>query len=174
MARMLAKKLENGTVRCLACNRYCAIAEGNAGFCGVRANEKGKLRLLVHSKPGAVWVDPVEKKPMFHFLPGTTSFSLGTYGCNFSCSFCQNWDLSQAPGEARAKDPARWMNYFRGSGRQMRGLASRACSVRGIEVRLQVHLVHIQRANHIHRIRLRRDEAGEEGRAQGRLCHQRL
>ncbi len=88
MARMLAKSLGGGVVRCLACNRYCVIKEGNAGFCGVRANVKGKLTLTVHSKPAAVWVDPIEKKPFFHFLPGSTSFSLGTYGCNFACDFC--------------------------------------------------------------------------------------
>jgi pyruvate formate lyase activating enzyme len=113
MSKMLAKRLGDGMVRCLACNRYCVIREGNAGFCGVRANEGGKLKLVVHSKPAAVWVDPVEKKPFFHFLPGSKSFSLGTFGCNFSCSFCQNWDLSQAPHEARVKDPAKWMGYFR-------------------------------------------------------------
>jgi len=113
MAKMLARKLDNGIIRCVACNRYCTISQGNAGFCGVRANIDGKLQLLVHSKPAAVWVDPVEKKPLFHFLPGSTSFSLGTYGCNLNCLYCQNWDLSQAPQEARAKDPKRWMTYFK-------------------------------------------------------------
>lgn len=110
---MLAKSLGDGVVRCLACNRYCVIKEGSAGFCGVRANVKGKLTLTVHSKPAAVWVDPIEKKPLFHFLPGSSSFSLGTYGCNFACDFCQNWDLSQAPAELRAKDPSKWMGYFK-------------------------------------------------------------
>jgi pyruvate formate lyase activating enzyme len=113
MARMLAESLGKGVVRCLACNRYCTISEGNAGFCGVRSNQKGKLKLTVHSKPAAVWIDPIEKKPLFHFLPGSTSFSLGTFGCNFACSFCQNWDLSQAPSELRAKDPSKWKEYFK-------------------------------------------------------------
>ena len=111
--RMLAKKAEDGSLVCLACNRYCRIREGNAGFCGVRANSGGRLKLLVDLRPAAVWVDPIEKKPMFHFLPGSRSFSLGTYGCNFACSFCQNWDLSQAPQEARQADPKRWMEHFR-------------------------------------------------------------
>lgn len=109
--RMLAKKLK-GMVQCLACSRYCRIPEGQAGFCGVRVNEKGALRLSVYGKPCAVWVDPIEKKPLFHFLPGSRSFSIGTFGCNFGCVFCQNSDISQAPQEARARDPTRWREYF--------------------------------------------------------------
>lgn len=111
-SRMLAKKLKDNVVQCLACNRYCKILDGNSGFCGVRSNNHGKLELLVYGKPCAVWVDPIEKKPMFHFLPGSRSFSIGTFGCNFACKFCQNWDISQAPQEARLRDPAGWKNYF--------------------------------------------------------------
>jgi pyruvate formate lyase activating enzyme len=110
---MLAKDLGKSAVQCLACRRYCHIAENHAGFCGVRANEGGKLRLTVYGKPCAVHIDPVEKKPLFHFLPGTRSFSIGTFGCNFACSFCQNWDISQAPQEARQKDPKKWKDYFK-------------------------------------------------------------
>ncbi len=112
MAEMLAKKLKGNFVQCIACNRRCKIADGNAGFCGVRVNEGGKLKSTVYGKPVAVWADPVEKKPLFHFLPGTRSFSIGTLGCNYSCVFCQNWDISQAPHEARAKDPKGWRLYF--------------------------------------------------------------
>jgi len=110
--KMLSKKLEGKNVKCLACHRYCTIPDGNAGFCGVRMNEGGKLRLSVYGKPAAVWVDPIEKKPFFHFLSGSTSYSIGTFGCNFACSFCQNWDISQAPQEARVREPAKWKDYF--------------------------------------------------------------
>jgi pyruvate formate lyase activating enzyme len=110
---MLAKKLSGKIVKCLACARYCQLADGQAGFCGVRVNEGGKLKLIVYGKPCAVWVDPIEKKPLFHFLPGTRSYSLGTFGCNYACVFCQNWDISQAPAEARFRDPARWRDYFK-------------------------------------------------------------
>jgi pyruvate formate lyase activating enzyme len=111
-ARMLARKAGGKLIQCTACRRYCRIPEGQAGFCGVRANESGKLRLVVYGRPCAVNIDPIEKKPLFHFLPGSRSFSIGTFGCNFACSFCQNWDISQAPQEARHRDPARWKEYF--------------------------------------------------------------
>lgn len=110
--KMLAAKLPNKAVQCLACNRYCKIPEGNAGFCGVRVNDNGELKLSVYGKPCAVWIDPIEKKPLFHFLPGSRSFSIGTFGCNYNCFFCQNYDISQAPHEARAKDPKGWRTYF--------------------------------------------------------------
>ena len=85
---MLAKQLKDNVVQCMACNWRCRIPEGQAGQCGVRANKKGKLNLIVYGKPVSIWADPVEKKPLFHFLPGTKSLSLGTLGCNFSCEFC--------------------------------------------------------------------------------------
>ncbi len=114
MAKMLAKKLEDNMVQCKACARRCKIPEGMAGFCGVRVNEKGNLKLTVHSRPVAIWADPIEKKPLFHFQPGSRSFSIGTLGCNFACQFCQNWDISQAPHEARERDPKHWRDYFQG------------------------------------------------------------
>jgi pyruvate formate lyase activating enzyme len=110
MAKLWKKK--GKSIQCLACNRYCVIPKGQVGFCGVRANDKGQLNLLVHSKPCAVWIDPIEKKPLFHFLPGSRSYSLGTFGCTFSCDFCQNWDISQAPQTFRKTDPLGWRNYF--------------------------------------------------------------
>ncbi|MFH0884544.1 MAG: AmmeMemoRadiSam system radical SAM enzyme [Candidatus Micrarchaeota archaeon] len=85
---MLAKDSGNGLVQCLACRRYCKIPVGQAGFCGVRVNDGGKLALSVYGRPCAVHIDPVEKKPLFHFLPGSRSFSIGTFGCNFACTFC--------------------------------------------------------------------------------------
>ncbi len=93
---VLYKKLENGGVRCGACRHACVIASGRAGICGVRQNIDGRLYLLVYGRASAVNIDPVEKKPLFHFLPGSSIFSLGTVGCNFGCDFCQNWDISQA------------------------------------------------------------------------------
>lgn len=83
-------------VRCLACRNYCVIADGMTGICGVRQNKDGALKLLVYGKASAMAVDPIEKKPLYHFLPGSGIFSFGTIGCNFNCAFCQNWDLSQA------------------------------------------------------------------------------
>ncbi len=112
MGGMLARPLPGGAVLCLACARYCRIGDGQAGYCGVRVNDSGKLRLTVHSRPCAVQIDPVEKKPMFHFLPGSRIFSIGTFGCNFNCNFCQNYDISQAPHEAKEKDPGGWRAYF--------------------------------------------------------------
>lgn len=93
---MLFKKLRNKEVQCLACSWYCRIKEGNTGICGVRQNLKGELYLLVYGIASAVNIDPIEKKPLFHFLPGTDIFSIGTVGCNFGCQFCQNWSISQA------------------------------------------------------------------------------
>lgn len=109
---MLEKSVRGDVIQCIACNRYCTIKNGESGYCGVRINENGKLHLIVANKPVAIFVDPIEKKPLFHFLPGSKSFSLGTLGCNFACSFCQNWDISQAPHEAKENDPKHWKEYF--------------------------------------------------------------
>ncbi|WP_200762879.1 AmmeMemoRadiSam system radical SAM enzyme [Nitrosophilus alvini] len=95
----LSKKLKNGKILCEACAQACKLEEGEYGICGVRKVEEGELKLLVYGRAAAVNVDPVEKKPMFHFLPNTTSFSFGTVGCNFSCKFCQNYEISQYPKE---------------------------------------------------------------------------
>ena len=83
-------------VRCTLCPRYCLLRPGQNGFCYVRKNIDGKLYLLAYGKPYAVNVDPIEKKPLFHFLPGSRILSIGTAGCNMACKFCQNWDLSKA------------------------------------------------------------------------------
>lgn len=94
---LLYKKLKNGTVQCNLCHHHCLIPEGQRGVCGVRQNQKGKLYSLVYNKAMAINVDPIEKKPLFHFLPGSYALSFGTLGCNFGCLFCQNWDISQPP-----------------------------------------------------------------------------
>lgn len=83
-------------VECYCCSKRCVIEENSVGQCGVRFNQKGKLYLLVYGRPCAVHIDPVEKKPLYHFLPKTWILSIGTIGCNFKCTFCQNWDISQA------------------------------------------------------------------------------
>jgi pyruvate formate lyase activating enzyme len=83
-------------VRCELCPRECETGDGERGYCRVRENNDGKYYSLVFGNPCAVHVDPVEKKPFFHVLPATRSFSIATAGCNFDCKFCQNWEISQA------------------------------------------------------------------------------
>lgn len=90
------QKKEKNLVKCNLCNHFCLINKGKTGVCRVRKNIDGKLNSLVYGYPVAINVDPIEKKPLFHFLPGTFSLSLGTLGCNFFCANCQNWDISQA------------------------------------------------------------------------------
>lgn len=87
------------TVTCLLCARRCTIKSGQRGTCRARMNVSGELRSLVYGRPVAVHVDPIEKKPFYHFLPGTTAYSLGTAGCPLRCKFCQNWQLSQSSPE---------------------------------------------------------------------------
>jgi pyruvate formate lyase activating enzyme len=91
--------LGGGDVRCELCPRRCRVSPGRRGFCRVRENRDGKYYSLVHGNPCAVHLDPIEKKPFFHVLPATTSFSLATAGCNLTCKFCQNWEISQASPE---------------------------------------------------------------------------
>ena len=93
----LYEKLENNNVRCALCNHRCLIKEGTRGICGVRENRGGTLLSLVYGQVIARHVDPIEKKPLFHFLPGSKSYSIATVGCNFKCRFCQNADISQMP-----------------------------------------------------------------------------
>lgn len=90
---------EGERIRCLLCPHRCLIKEGESGICKVRKNEKGFLKTLVFSKIAAANIDPIEKKPFFHFFPGSFSFSIATVGCNFRCIYCQNWSLSQAASE---------------------------------------------------------------------------
>jgi len=94
---ILFKKLPNKSVQCLTCNHFCTPSEGKRTKCGVRENINGNLYVLNNDKIITANVDPIEKKPFFHFLPGSFSFSIATVGCNFRCLFCQNWEISQAP-----------------------------------------------------------------------------
>ncbi len=90
------EKLGDGRIRCTLCPRRCVVGGGERGFCRVRENRGGEYYTLVHSNPCAVHIDPIEKKPLFHFLPGTMALSIATAGCNFTCKNCQNHDISQA------------------------------------------------------------------------------
>jgi pyruvate formate lyase activating enzyme len=91
--------LGGGDVRCELCPRRCRVSRGKRGFCRVRENRDGEYYSLVYGNPCAVHLDPIEKKPLFHVLPATGSFSLATAGCNLTCKFCQNWEISQASPE---------------------------------------------------------------------------
>jgi pyruvate formate lyase activating enzyme len=86
----------SGRVHCYLCPRHCRIHSGQSGFCFIRVNRDGKLYTLGYGAPAALQIDPIEKKPLNHFLPGTRVFSMGTAGCNMGCFFCQNWDISKS------------------------------------------------------------------------------
>ncbi len=93
------EKLPNRKIKCVLCPRECVIDDLERGYCGVRENRGGTYYTLVYGKPCTAHIDPIEKKPFFHFLPGTTAFSIATVGCNVLCKFCQNWEISQARPE---------------------------------------------------------------------------
>ncbi len=92
---MLFDSLPGNKVRCNVCSHRCAIAEGKVGICGTRKNINGRVHTLIYNTVSSEAVDPIEKKPLYHFLPGTLSYSLGSIGCNFRCEHCQNWNISQ-------------------------------------------------------------------------------
>ena len=93
---MLYEKLDNGKVHCYLCSHHCRILPGKFGICGVRENIGAKLHTVVYGDVIAAHVDPIEKKPLYHFFPGSASYSIATIGCNFKCAFCQNWEISQS------------------------------------------------------------------------------
>ncbi|MCM8808065.1 MAG: AmmeMemoRadiSam system radical SAM enzyme [Candidatus Omnitrophica bacterium] len=96
------KKLNNDLVQCLLCPKTCIISPSKYGFCRARKNIKGKLYSMGYSNPCAVHIDPIEKKPFFHVLPGTKTFSIASAGCSLKCKFCQNWEISQySPEETK-------------------------------------------------------------------------
>ncbi len=99
MKAYLYESLENNKVKCNLCSHRCVIKDGRRGICSVRENEGGILKTLVYGKLIARNIDPIEKKPLFHFLPGTLSYSIATVGCNFRCQFCQNADIAQMPAD---------------------------------------------------------------------------
>ncbi|MGH9404847.1 MAG: AmmeMemoRadiSam system radical SAM enzyme [Terriglobia bacterium] len=89
----------DGRAHCYLCPRHCRIGEGQSGFCFIRKNIGGRLYNLGYAQPAALQIDPIEKKPLNHFLPGTRVFSMGTAGCNMGCFFCQNWDISKSKAD---------------------------------------------------------------------------
>jgi pyruvate formate lyase activating enzyme len=99
MEALLYTALDNDAVRCALCAHRCKIAVGNRGICQVRENRDGQLVSLVYGKLIAQHVDPIEKKPIFHMLPGSRAYSIATVGCNFNCRFCQNADIAQMPSD---------------------------------------------------------------------------
>jgi len=105
---MLYESQADNKVRCNLCHHRCSIREGKRGMCGVRENREGRLCSLVYGKVVAEHIDPIEKKPLFHFLPGSSAYSIGTVGCNFRCKHCQNFNISQYPhahgGEIMGED----------------------------------------------------------------------
>ncbi|MDI6791116.1 MAG: AmmeMemoRadiSam system radical SAM enzyme [Thermodesulfobacteriota bacterium] len=98
---MFYVKEEEQKVRCTLCNHHCLIMPGKHGICGVRENRDGVLYSLVYGQVIARHIDPIEKKPFFHFHPGSKSYSIATVGCNFHCLFCQNYEISQMPKEEK-------------------------------------------------------------------------
>ncbi|MBC2695603.1 MAG: AmmeMemoRadiSam system radical SAM enzyme [Desulfobacteraceae bacterium] len=99
MEAYLYKPLNEKKVKCNLCNHRCVIKNGKRGICGVRENQEGTLKTLVYGKLIASNIDPIEKKPLFHFFPGSLSCSIATVGCNFKCLFCQNADIAQMPSD---------------------------------------------------------------------------
>jgi pyruvate formate lyase activating enzyme len=96
---MLFERLDKGRLRCNLCAHHCVIAVGKLGVCKVRQNVDGSLYTLVYDRIISQNVDPIEKKPLYHFYPGSKSYSIATPGCNFRCRWCQNWEISQMPRE---------------------------------------------------------------------------
>jgi pyruvate formate lyase activating enzyme len=106
---MIYEKLDKGDVKCHLCCHNCLIHNDKRGLCAVRENQNGTLYSLVYGKVISMNIDPIEKKPLFHFLPNTTSLSIATVGCNFRCKHCQNYEISQYPHEEKFTIPGRDM-----------------------------------------------------------------
>jgi pyruvate formate lyase activating enzyme len=99
-------RLDDGRIQCDLCPRYCRLHEGQRGLCFVRARERDAMVLTTYGRSSGFCIDPIEKKPLNHFLPGTPVLSFGTAGCNLTCKFCQNWDISKARAVDRLQDEA--------------------------------------------------------------------
>ena len=110
---VLYEKLSDGRARCNVCQRRCIIADGHVGLCLTRVNKGGEIYSTIYGIISSMAIDPIEKKPVYHYLPGAKCFSLGTFGCNFRCLFCQNWEIAYADGtkvpsmEGRFVSPAK-------------------------------------------------------------------
>ncbi|KAF1856016.1 hypothetical protein Lal_00003804 [Lupinus albus] len=110
-------------VTCLLCPKTCSIAEGETGFCRTRQNSGGKLYVLNYAACSACALDPIEKKPLYHFYPGRQILSLGTWGCNFSCQFCQNWRIAHEQPETKTLSPQAAVGMAQEAGSGNIGLA---------------------------------------------------
>ena len=102
---MFWEKTQDDKIQCLLCPQKCKIASGRKGFCRVRQNEDGVLYTINYGKCSSCGMDPIEKKPLYHFYPGSYIFSAGTFGCNLRCGFCQNWTIAQGDPETTAVSP---------------------------------------------------------------------
>lgn len=105
---------EEGRVRCCLCPQNCLIAEGKSGFCRARKNVSGKLNSLIYGQITSANLDPIEKKPLYHFYPGRMIFSIGTFGCNLRCPFCQNWQISQQTVPTEPLSPEQAVDMAKG------------------------------------------------------------
>ena len=92
-------KMKDKEIQCVLCPRKCLVGDRERGYCGARENQKGTYYSLVYNRPCSIRPDPIEKKPFYHFLPGSQAYSLATAGCNMNCKYCQNWEISQARPE---------------------------------------------------------------------------
>src|SRR6266403_1967841 len=101
-------RLEDGRIQCDVCPRYCKLHEGQRGLCFVRARQNDQILLTTYGRSSGFCIDPIEKKPLNHFLPGTPVLSFGTAGCNLTCKFCQNWDISTARVSRGSNSSATW------------------------------------------------------------------
>jgi len=95
---LLFEKLADNRAKCNVCQRRCNIADGKMGLCLTRINKGGEIFSTIYGVVSSMAVDPIEKKPVYHYLPGTKCFSMGTFGCNFRCVFCQNWQIAYVDG----------------------------------------------------------------------------
>ena len=155
---MFYRREEAEQLRCTLCPRSCRIAPGKCGYCGVRRNSGGRLEALTWCRPAAVQIDPIEKKPLAFFLPGSRTFSLGTFGCNLGCVFCQNDELS------RGSYPP---------GFREREVAPEEIVEAALR-RLPFGGVHLQRTDGFSRIRPRCRPSGEGGESRDGAGQQRL
>ncbi len=123
MLEALYYEIDDQGITCLLCPKNCIIAEGKTGFCRTRKNSGGKLYVLNYAACSSYALDPIEKKPLYHFYPGKQILSLGTWGCNFSCQFCQNWQLAQAEPQTMYVDPERAVVMAQQAGKDNIGIA---------------------------------------------------
>ncbi len=102
---LFQEKIDENTIRCKLCPHNCIIEENSTGICQVRKNQNGKLYSKNYGEISSIGIDPIEKKPLYHFYPGSEILSLGSYGCNFHCDFCQNWQISQKKPQTKTLEP---------------------------------------------------------------------